>query len=335
MQAVPERLFAPSAATLEGENADVYFRRTARILDAEGLDPVVAAEVFARRRALLCGMREVHALLREALGGQGEVWSLEEGSWFEPKEVVLRVRAPYRRFCLYETALLGMLSSGTGWATAASECVEAADGIPVIGFGARHLHPDASSRMEYAACVGGFSGCATTAGARLAGREPSGTLPHALILVTGDTLEATRMFDRVIEADVERIALVDTFLPEPEESVRVADALRERLWGVRLDTASERGGVTAELVGETRRRLDEAGHRHVKIVASGGIDSRRIRYFVEAGAPVDAFGVGSAVSAAPAVDFTMDLKEVDGRPVAKLGREAGITENPGLKRVSP
>ena len=73
----------------------------------------------------------------------------------------------------------------------------------------------------------------------------------------------------------------------------------------------------------------------MKIVASGGIDSRRIRYFVEAGAPVDAFGVGSAISAAPAVDFTMDLKEVDGRPVAKLGREPGITENPELKRVFP
>ena len=69
----------------EGENADVYFRRTAHILDAEGLDPVVVAEVFARRRALLCGMREVHALLREALAGEGEIWSLEEGTWFEPR----------------------------------------------------------------------------------------------------------------------------------------------------------------------------------------------------------------------------------------------------------
>ena len=334
MEPVPQKLFAPSAATLEGENADVYFRRTARILDAEGLDPVVAAEVFARRRALLCGMREAQALLREALAGDGEVWSLEEGSWFEPKEVVLRVRARYRRFCLYETALLGMLSSGTGWATAAAACVEAAAGIPVISFGARHLHPDVSSRMEYAACVGGCSGCATTSGARLAGMEPSGTLPHALILVAGDTLEATRMFDRVIEEDVDRIALVDTFLPEPEESVRVAGALKERLWGVRLDTASERGGVTAELVAETRRRLDEAGHRNVRIVASGGIDAGRIRYYVEAGAPVDAFGVGSAISAAPAVDYTMDLKEVDGRPVAKLGRVPGISENPRLKPVS-
>ena len=104
---------------------------------------------------------------------------------------------------------------------------------------------------------------------------------------------------------------------------------------MRLDTASERGGVTAELVGETRRRLDKAGHRHVRIVVSGGIDARRIRYFLEAGAPVDAFGVGSAVSAAPAVDFTMDLKEVDGRPVAKLGREAGDYGEPEIEASFP
>ena len=143
------------------------------------------------------------------------------------------------------------------------------------------------------------------------------------------------MFDRVIEADVDRIALVDTFLPEPEESVRVAGALKERLWGVRLDTASERGGVTAELVVETRRRLDEAGHRHVKIVVSGGIDAGRIRYFIDAGTPFDAFGVGSSISAAPGCRLHHG-HQGGGRPSGRQARpRAGITENPRLNRVSP
>ena len=90
------------------------------------------------------------------------VWSLEEGNRIDKREVVLRIRAPYESFCLYETAILGTLASETGWATAAQECVHAADGIPVIHFGARHVHPDVSGRLEYAACVEGCTTCATT-----------------------------------------------------------------------------------------------------------------------------------------------------------------------------
>ena len=328
-----ESLFAPSRTTLRGHNADLYFRRSRQILVAEELDPVVTMEFFTRRRALLCGMREAHSLLRRALEGRGEVWTLQEGDWVDPSEVVMRVRAPYRSFGLYETALLGMLSSGTGWATAAALCAEAAGDIPVISFGARHVHPEVSAYMEYAAVVGGCSGCATPGGAELAGVEPSGTLPHALILAMGDTVAAMDAFDRRIDPAVKRMALVDTFRDEAEESLRVAAAMGERLWGVRLDTPSERGGVTADLVEEVRSRLDQAGYGHVKIMVSGGITAERIGYFRESGAPVDLFGVGSAISGARPVDFTADIKEVDGRPAAKRGRIPGTVENPRLQRM--
>ena len=325
--------YAPSAATLAGDNADIYFRRSCDILAAEQLNPVVAMEVFARQRGLICGLREAQALLRQVLGPAAEVWSLDEGDWIESHEVALRICAPYRQFGLYETALLGMLSSETGWATAAAECVTAADGVPIISFGARHVHPEVSARMEYAAIVGGCAGCATPRGAALAGIEATGTMPHALILCLGDTLKAVEAFDRHIDAKVERIALVDTFKDEAEESLRLAAALGERLWGVRLDTPSERGRVTAELVAEVRARLDQAGHRQVQIAVSGGLDAERIGYFRAAGAPVDAFGVGSAISAAAPIDFTADIKQVEGRPLAKRGRIPGLTENPRLKRL--
>lgn len=324
---------APGEATLAGHNADIYFRRSCDILAAEGLNPIVAVEVFTRRRSLLCGMREVQALLRQVLGDGAEVWSLDEGAWIEPREVVLRIRAPYRQFGLYETALLGMLSSETGWATAAAECVAAAGEVPIVSFGARHIHPDVSARLEYAAVVGGCTGCATPAGAALAGMEATGTIPHALILCMGDTLKAAEAFDRHIDTEVKRIVLVDTFKDEAEESLRLAEAMGEKLWGVRLDTPSERGRVTAELVKEVRARLDLVGHGHVKIVVSGGLDAERITYFRTAGAPVDAFGVGSAVSGARPIDFTADIKEVDGRPLAKRGRIPGLGENPRLKRI--
>ena len=83
--------YAPSAVTLAGDNADIYFRRSCDILATEQLNPVVAMEVFTRRRALLCGLREAQALLRQVLGEEAEVWSLDEGDWIESREVVLRI----------------------------------------------------------------------------------------------------------------------------------------------------------------------------------------------------------------------------------------------------
>ena len=331
--------FQPASDVLSGETADVYFERTRRILAAERLDPVVVMEIFPREDAILCGAEEALAYLREILGNGKRidpapvVESLRDGDRVSRKEVVMRITARYSAFGLYETALLGILSQSTGWATAARRIVDVADPIPVIGFGARHVHPSVADQMDYASVVGGCIGASTPAGARLAGLAPTGTMPYALILIFGDTVRALEAFDRHIDPEVPRIALVDTFKDEAEESLRVADALGERLWGVRLDTPSERGRVTADLVKEVRARLDLAGHRHVKIVVSGGLDPERITYFKEAGAPVDSFAVGSAISDASPIDFTGDLKEIDGRPIAKRGRIPGRTENPRLRRV--
>lgn len=318
---------------LSGQTSDVYFVRTRHIMEMEGLNPIVSMEVFPSADGVLCGITETINLLRRVLSQDAEVWALEEGTLMQSKEVVLRITAPYRSFVLYETAYLGILAHESGWATAARACVQAAGDIPVISFGARHVHPNAASYMEYAAIVGGCTGCATSAGAELAGIVPSGTIPHALCLVMGDTVKATKAFDRHISTEVRRIALVDTFKDEAEESLRVAHALGDHLWGVRLDTPRERGRVTPDLVQEVRVRLDQAGYEHVKIVVSGGIDPARIGLFRERGAPVDAFGVGSAISGAPPIDFTADIKEIEGRPVAKRGRIPGLTLNQRLKRI--
>jgi nicotinate phosphoribosyltransferase len=158
-------------------------------------------------------------------------------------------------------------------------------------------------------------------------------MPHALILVMGDTSKAALAFDKHMPADAPRIVLVDTFKDEAEESLNVARALGGSLSGVRLDTPSERGGVTAGLVKEVRAKLDLAGFKDLTIFVSGGIDPERIRYFRESEAPVDGYGVGSYISGARPIDFTADIHEVDGKPVAKRGRIPGITPNPRLKRV--
>jgi nicotinate phosphoribosyltransferase len=327
----------PSWEILSGESADVYFARAERILEREGLDPVVTMEVFAREEAILCGIDEAKTLLAHVLEesdpGETSVEALDDGDAIGPKEVVLRISGRYRVFGLYETAILGMLAQETGWATAARDCVTAAAPQPVISFGARHVHPDITDVLDYAAIVGGCVGASTPAGARLAGLRPTGTMPHSLVLIFGDTVAAAEAFDRDLEADVPRIVLVDTFKDEAEESLRVAQALGDRLYGVRLDTPSERGRVTPDLVHEVRARLDQAGFGHVRIVVSGGLNPDRIRVFKDATAPVDSFAVGSYISGASPIDFTGDIKEIDGRPIAKRGRIPGRTPSPRLKQV--
>ena len=326
--------FEPSEDVLSGETADIYLARTIDILRREKLNPVATMEVFSSGAGILCGMEEVKALLARVLPEDNcEVWALAEGEAMSKKEVVLRITAPYQSYGLYETAIVGILAHCSGWATAAKECVEAARGIPIISFGVRHVYPSVAGVMDYSAIVGGCAGCSSVAGARLAGIEPSGTMPHALIIIVGDTVKATILFDKYMPAEVPRISLVDTFKDEAEESLLVAQALGGKLNSVRLDTPGERGRVTADLVKEVRARLDLAGFKKVGILVSGGIDPERISYFLESGAPVDGFGIGSYISGAKPIDFTADLHEVEGKPIAKRGRIPGITPNPRLKRI--
>ncbi|MGB9886637.1 MAG: nicotinate phosphoribosyltransferase [Moorellales bacterium] len=312
-----------------GATTDVYFVRTYEILRHLGLaDTPVVAEIFARRGGVFAGLPEVLSLLAER---PVEIWSLTEGTVFEEREVVMRLAGPYDQFGLFETTILGILAHSSGWATAARQAKEAAQGAAVYCFGARHVHPAVAPVMERAAIVGGADGASCILGAKLAGREPVGTVPHAVFLIVGDTVEVARAYHRVMPPEAPRLILVDTFKDEAEEALRVAEALGPDLFGVRLDTPGERGGVTPELVREIRARLDQAGYGHVRIFVSGGLNPERITRLRQAGA--DAFGVGSFISSAPPIDMTLDLKVVRGQPLTKRGRIPGITANPKLERV--
>ncbi len=326
--------FEPSKEVLSGETADIYFQRTIDILLKESLNPQAVMEVFPCRDGILCGIEEVKALLKKVLPvSESGIWALEEGSTMHRKEVILRIQAPYQSYGLYETAICGMLSQASGWATAARECVEAAGGIPVVSFGARHVHPSVAGVMDYSSVIGGCQGCSTVIGAKLSGVSASGTMPHAFILVTGDTVQASLAFDKHMPAGVSRIVLVDTFKDEVEESLRVARALGKKLAAVRLDTPRERGGVTPDLVKELRAKLDIEGFNYVGIFVSGGFDVAKIRLFVEQKVPVSGFGIGSYITSAPPIDFTADLHEVGGKPIAKRGRLPGVTPNLRLNRI--
>ncbi len=313
----------------KGLTSDIYFVRTRDLLGSlELAETEVTAEVFSSKDGILAGMDEAVHLLRNR---NLEIWALPEGSEMVAKEVVMHIKGRYCDFGVFETPLLGMLASSSGWATAARDCKEAAGDKTLVCYGARHLHPAAAPVMERAAVIGGADACSCILGALLLGLAPVGTIPHAAFLIVGDTVELAKAYDRFVPEDAPRIILVDTFKDEAEEALRVAEALGDRLNGIRLDTPGERGGVTAGLVRETRARLNQAGFEKVQIVVSGGLKPERIIALAEAGA--DAFGVGSYIARSPAIDMTMDLKEVNGKAIAKRGRIPGLTGNKRLVRV--
>jgi nicotinate phosphoribosyltransferase len=314
---------------LRGLTTDIYFIRTREILEKLNLvNTCVLMEIFTHKDGIICGVEEVKNLLKDK---NVKVFSLFEGEKMSEKEVVMQIEGPYGEFGPYETVILGMLSSSSGWATRAKECKEAAGEKTVLCFGARHIHPAVAPVMERAAKIGGVDGVSCILGAKLCGIEPRGTVPHAGILIVGDTVKMAEFYDKFMPLEVPRIILIDTFKDEAEEALRVAKFLKEKLAGIRLDTPEERGGVTPDLVKEVRRRLDIEGFEYVKIFVSGGLNPQRIKILSEAGA--DAFGVGSYISSAPPIEMTMDIREIENRPIAKRGRTPGRTKNPRLKKL--
>ena len=311
---------------LEGCTTDIYFVRTMDILNNMNIaDRIVTAEIFPRKSGIFAGINEAFNILKNK---NLEIWALPEGISFESKDTVMRIIGPYKEFGIFETVILGILASSCGWATAARECKEACGEKPFIIFGSRHVHPSVASVMERSAVIGGANGASNILAAKILGMEPSGTLPHASFLIAGDTLPVSITYDKISPKEHKRIILIDTFKDEAEEALRIARALGENLYAIRLDTPSERGGVTVELIKEVRARLDMEGFSFVKIFVSGGLYPEKIKQLSEAGA--DAFGIGSYISGASAIDMTMDLKEIEGKPIAKRGRIPGRVKNSKL-----
>ena len=193
----------------------------------------------------------------------------------------------------------------------------------MISFGARRMHPALAPMIERNAFVGGCDGVAVTKAAELIDADPTGTIPHALVLMFGDTVEALQAFHEVIDPKVRRVALIDTLQDEKFEAIRVAQALGKDLYAVRLDTPSSRRGDFFRILEEVRWELDIRGFEHVKIFASGGIDEYEI---LKLNPLVDGYGVGTSIANAPVLSFALDIMEIEGKPMAKRGKRSGAKQ---------
>jgi nicotinate phosphoribosyltransferase len=353
----PETFRLPVERIRDGYYSDAYFVATKRLLEDDDHHPHVLLQVFQKRESLLGGIDEALAVLKLCSGRRGpdgewiagweelEVRALHEGDAISPFEAVMTIQGDYSLFAHLETVYLGSLARRSLVMRNVKEVVEAANGKPIFYFPARHDHWLVQTGDGWAAHVAGAIDVSTDAQASWWGGRGIGTVPHGLIAAYGgDTILAARRFADRYHPEINVTVLTDWDNDSVTTAVRLADALGERLWGVRLDTGEqlvdrslweEMGGfrptgVNPRLVEKVRGALDAAGHGHVRIVVSGGFDVTRIRQFEADGVPVDAYGVGSSLIRG-ANDFTADVVRVDGRPCAKVGRRE--MPNPRLERV--
>lgn len=270
------------------------------------------------------------------LAGQrfnGTVEAVPEGTVVFPDEPLLRVVAPLPVAQLVETQLINVLHFQTVIASKAARMVLAADGKTLVDFGYRRAHgAEAGLLAARAAYMAGFAGSATVEAGKEFGVPLHGTMAHSFVQAHAHEEEAFVAFAR---SGVGRVVLlIDTYDTE-RGAVRAAAAARRlaaeglRVHGVRLDSGDL--GAHARKV---RVILDDAGLPDVEIFASGGLDEDAIADLVRAGAPIDGFGVGTALttsSDAPALDCAYKLQEYDG--LARRKTSEGKATWPGRKQV--
>ncbi len=248
----------------------------------------------------------------------GNVYAIEEGEIFFPNEPVIQIEAPLIEAQIIETFVINCMQISILVATKALRCYSVARGTGLVDFGLRRAHgTDAGMKAARSSFIGGFIGTSNVLAGKEFGIPVYGTMAHSFILAFGDEEKAFEAFAKQYPDG--SIFLVDTF--DTIEGVKKAIQVVKKLGlknfkGVRLDS-----GDILSLSRETRKLLDEAGLKEAKIFVSGGINEYKIKELLDAGAPIDAWGVGTelVVSAdIPYLDCAYKLVEYDGKPKMKL-----------------
>lgn len=261
---------------------------------------------------------------------QGSVDAVPEGTVVHAGEPLLRVEGGRLACQLAETFLLNQVNFQTLIATKAARIVAAAGGRPVVDFGFRRAHgADAGLLAARSAYIGGCSATATVAAGFLWGIPTSGTMAHSYVLSFSTDVEAFCAFMR--DHPDRSTLLIDTHdaIGGAHAACRASHLTGIVPQAVRLDS-----GDLVETTSAVRAILDWGGCTGTQIVCSGDLDEYRIAKLLAAGAPIDGFGVGTALttsSDAPALGGVYKLVESEGRPVMKA---AGAKSNlPGRHQM--
>ncbi|MGB8414216.1 MAG: nicotinate phosphoribosyltransferase [Candidatus Binatus sp.] len=265
----------------------------------------------------------------------GSIRALPEGTIYFAGEPIVEIRAPLIEAQLIETLALNQLGFASIVATKAARCFVVAGGRRLVDFGPRRAQgADAALIAARSSYLAGFHGTANVLAGKRYGIPVFGTMSHSF--VTAHDRERDAFSDFVSSFPTLSTLLVDTYdtVHGVENAAAVGAKFREagvKIQGVRLDS-----GDLQELSRKTRRILDHAGFGDIAIVAGGNLDEYRIAELVDAGAPIDAFGVGSALAVsdgalATEADFTYKL--VDYKDRARLETSAGKMSTPGRKQL--
>jgi nicotinate phosphoribosyltransferase len=261
----------------------------------------------------------------------GDVMAMREGTLAFAGEPILRVTAPIIEAQFFETMVMNQIHLQTLLASKAARVVLAADGRGLVDFGLRRTHgAEAGLYGARASYIAGFDATSNVLAGRCFGIPVAGTMAHSYIQASGDEVAAFRSFAKSFP---ETILLVDTYdtLRGVERVIALAEELGNdfRVRGIRLDS-----GDLGALARAARERLDAAGLERLKIFASGNLDESKVRALVAAGAPIDAFGIGTRLGTsedAPNLDIVYKLAQLDGRPLLKLSTDKKTL--PGMKQV--
>lgn len=261
----------------------------------------------------------------------GAVYAVPEGTPVFQNEPILEVAAPIAEAQLVETLIINQVHMQTVLASKAARVVAAAEGRAVVDFAARRMHGfDAAVKGARAFYIAGAAATSNVLAGRTYGIPVAGTMAHSFVQAHDSEAESFRAFSRTFP---ETILLVDTYdtLDGVRKVIDLAGELGSdfRVEGVRLDS-----GDLAALAHGSRRLLDDAGLSQVRIFASGGLNEGEIAGLVGAGAPIDAFGVGTDMGVSrdhPALDIAYKLCAFAGTGRLKLSPGKPIL--PGRKQV--
>jgi nicotinate phosphoribosyltransferase len=262
----------------------------------------------------------------------GEVWAIPEGELVFPNEPLLQVTAPLVEAQIVETFLLNCIGYQTMIATKAARVATACGGRGFVDFSPRRDHgTDAAMKTARAAYIGGASATSLVLAGKAYGLELSGTMAHSYVMRFESEADAFLTYARDFPGRA--VFLIDTYDTEraAHTVVELAGKLEPELLprAVRLDS-----GDLETLARSVRRILDDGGLTEVQIFASGDLDEYRIAALVAAGAPIDAFGVGTQLGTsgdAPHVSVIYKLVEDASGPKVKLS--ADKVTLPGRKQV--
>lgn len=231
---------------------------------------------------------------------RGDVHAYREGEVYVDGSPIMTVVAPFGDALLMETLVLSILNHDSAIASAGARMVSAANGRRLLEFGSRRTHEDAAVAAARAAALVGFDATSNLEAGRRHGIPTAGTTGHAFILVHDD--ERSAFAAQVATTGAATTLLVDTY----DTATGIATALDvagPTLGAVRIDS-----GDLTEMARRARTALDASGATETRIVVSGDLDEFAISDLADA--PVDAYGVGTALvtgSGAPTAGFVYKL----------------------------